>query len=90
LRNGGAGFRAEVEMNTELEKDIHAYEAQRGELEARFGDQWVIFKGGEFKGAFHTYDSAVTFGLSKFGDTDFLLRQIEDRPVNIPMLFTRE
>lgn len=86
----GTGFREEApKMIEALERDLDAYESQLGELKAKYGDKWVIFKGGKFQGAFATYDQAVTHGLSKLGDVDFLLRQIEDRPVNIPMLFVK-
>lgn len=86
------GFRKEaIAMQRELDRDFEAYVAQLSELRERHGDKWVIFKGGKFEGAFSSYDSAVRDGLARFGETaDFLLRQIDDRPVNIPMLFVRE
>lgn len=78
-------------MLRELDRDFEAYLSQLDELRRRHGDKWVIFRGGKFEGAFSTYDAAVRHGLAEFGDSDeFLLRQIEDRPVNIPMLFVRE
>ena len=78
-------------MQEALKREIDAYDAQRDALASEYGDKWVIFKGGEFVKAFDSYDSAVTFGLKVFGEqAAYLLRQIEDRQVSIPMLLIRE
>ena len=70
----------------DLEKDIAAYDARRMELQKSYGDQWVVFFEGAFKGAYRTYDQAINFALAEFGDADFLVRRIVERPVTIPML----
>lgn len=70
----------------DLSRDVAAFEAQQEDLRNSYGDQWVVFFEGAFSGAFRSYDKAITFAIQKFGDADFLLRRIVERPVTIPML----
>ncbi len=70
----------------DLSKNIAAFDEQKEALRSSHGDKWALFFDGAFEGAFTSYDRAMSFALNKFGDTDFLLRRIVERPVTIPML----
>lgn len=73
-------------MAVDLSREIAAFEAQQEDLRNSYGDQWAVFFDGAFRGAFRSYDKAISFALKTFGDSDFLLRRIVERPVTIPML----
>jgi len=73
-------------MAVDLSREVAAFEAQQENLRDSYGDQWALFWEGDFKGAFQSYDKAMSFALTTLGDVDFLLRRIVERPVTIPML----
>jgi hypothetical protein len=76
-------------QTADLSRELAAYETELADLQARHGDQWVVFYNGSFRGAFPTYDGALKFGLNNFGDVDFLVRRLNERPVSIPMLIVQ-
>lgn len=67
-----------------LEAEIAAFEARKADLERHHKDKFVVFHGGDFVGAFDTFDNAAREAVSKFGRGPFLIRQIRGEPPPIP------
>ena len=70
-----------------LKKQIEAYEEMREELEAQHYREWVVFHGGEFEGAYQSFEEAWDDASRKFGRSPFLLRQVAAPPVMLPSIF---
>lgn len=66
-----------------LKKQIEAYEEMREELEAQHYREWVVFHGGEFEGAYQSFEEAWDDASSKFGRSPFLIRQVAAPPVRL-------
>jgi len=59
-----------------LEREIRAFEAQRGELEKRYHRKFVIFHDDDFAGAFDDFDSAAREAIRLYGRGPYLIRQV--------------
>jgi len=73
-----------LEMETPLEQDLAAFEAQRSELEARAMGKWVLFHNATFIGVFDTLEAAAEKAVAEFGAGPYLLRQIGSASVTLP------
>ena len=70
-------------MTPNLEREIAAYEKQRGDLEAHHMGKWVVFYGDDFGGAFDSLDSAAQEAVRRFGRGPFLIRQVGAPPMTL-------
>lgn len=59
-----------------LQKEIAAYEKIEPELRKTQTGKYALVKGDELVGTFDSFDAAASEGLQRFGDEDFLIRQI--------------
>ncbi len=59
-----------------LEREIHAFEALRDELEKRHHRKFVIFHDDDFAGAFDDFDSAAREAIRLYGRGPYLIRQV--------------
>jgi hypothetical protein len=71
-------------MSMALETEIAAFEAQKAALEQHHKGKFVVFHGGDFVGAFDTFDNAAREAVSRFGRGPFLIRQVGVEPPSIP------
>ncbi len=63
-----------------LEKEIHAYEKMREELERQHDGKYVVFSGDTLFGVFDDLDSAAQAAIAKFGRGPYLIRQVGENP----------
>lgn len=59
-----------------LEKEIHAYEKRRQELEQQHNGKYVVFRDNELLNIFDDLDSAARAAIEKYGRGPYLIRQI--------------
>jgi hypothetical protein len=60
----------------ELASEIRAYERRREELEKAYRGKFVVFKNGEFVGAWDTLNAAAAEAVMLFGRGPYLIRQV--------------
>jgi hypothetical protein len=72
------------DMDSQLEVEICAYETQRAELEKNYSGKFVIFKGGDFVGAWDTLNAAAADAVARFGRGPYLIRQVGAPPSTLP------
>ena len=60
-----------------LNREYQAYMAKREELLAKHEGKFVLFKGNDLIDIFASYEDALKEGLRKFGNTPFLVKQIQ-------------
>jgi hypothetical protein len=59
-----------------LEKEIHAYEKMRQELEREHNGKYVVFQADSLFAIFDDLDSAAHAAIEKYGRGPYLIRQI--------------
>ena len=74
-------------MPMELQKELATYEARRSELLDRAGE-YVLIRGDEILGFYHSYEDAIAGGYEKVGLKPFLVKKIE--PVEAALFSTRD
>jgi hypothetical protein len=67
-----------------LEKEFAKYEAEKPNLLATNEGKFVLIRGDEIVGCFDSFAEGVKAGYAKFGNTPFLVKQVEavDSPAN--------
>jgi hypothetical protein len=65
-----------TETASALEIEIKAYEEKLSELKESYLGKFVVFKGGEFIGAWDTLDAAANRAVALFGRGPYLIRQV--------------
>lgn len=72
----------------ELKTELAFYEERKPELLKTCQGHFVLIKGRELYGTFHTFEDAYKAGLEKLGNVPFLIKQVLDvEPVqHIPAL----
>jgi hypothetical protein len=71
-----------------LELELKTFEENRENLLAEKKDRFVVIKGKEIVSDFSSYDDALTDGYKRFGNTEFLVKQVSGQDaINF---FTRE
>ncbi len=75
-------------MAVDLTQEIRAFENDLPGLCGRFGDRhrWVIYLDGKLQGDFPSFDEAFDFAMSKFPDSDFLIRDVQPERLELPFL----
>lgn len=68
-----------------LEKEIIAYNAMKETLEKEHMGEWVIFYAGKLKGTYPTFEDAADYAIKEFGRGPYLIRQVGERPVVLPV-----
>lgn len=63
-------------MAKTLEREIAAFEKHRLELEATHSGKFVLIHGDEVAGVFDTFENAAGEGLRRYGEQEFLIRQV--------------
>lgn len=77
---------------TALSADIASFERMRSKLETDHDHAWVLFRHGQFIGAYADFDCAAAEAMERFDDGPYLLRQVGGpRQVQLTggMIFTR-
>ncbi len=64
-----------------LSADIAAYDRLSEQLEAKHGRAWVVFREGQFIGAYPDFEEAATVAEERFGDGPCLIRQLGAGPI---------
>lgn len=59
-----------------LKREISAFERRRLELEKAHPGKFVVFKDGDFIGAWDTLDAAAAEAVRRFGRGPYLIRQV--------------
>jgi hypothetical protein len=65
-----------TDTSNPLEAEIKAYEEKLSELQESYAGKFVVFKGGEFIGAWDTLDAAANQAVALFGRGPYLIRQV--------------
>lgn len=75
---------------TTLSGDIAAFDRMRDVLETEHKGRWVVFREGEFVGAYPDFESAASEAVERFDQGPYLIRQVGAPPVRLPggMVFT--
>jgi hypothetical protein len=68
----------------ELSEEIAAYEALRGDLEAKCMGQWALVHDKKLVGTFASFELAAERAVKDFGRGPYLIRQIGSRPMSLP------
>lgn len=66
--------------------EIRAYEKMKEQLEAEHWMQWVVFHGGEFRGAFDDFQDAAHFAVRNFGRGPYLIEEVGAPPATLPSI----
>lgn len=61
----------------QLQKEYETYKTNLDSLFAKHPSEFVLIKESEIVGTFVSYEDALKIGLEKFGNTPFLIKQIE-------------
>lgn len=69
---------------TTLDNQIAAYEEIRETLEADYFGKWVLFYGGEFIGAYDSFQETAEEAVPRFGRGPYLIRQVGAPPIRLP------
>ena len=68
----------------ELDDDIVAYEAIRGELEADHTGEWVLLYDRRLIALYPSFEEAAAEAVEKFARGPYLIRQVGAPPVVLP------
>ncbi len=69
-----------------LETEIAYFNEQAPELLANHRNEWVLIEGRKIVGLYRDFQLAITDAIKKFGDSPFLIRQIDAPPITLPHL----
>jgi hypothetical protein len=71
-----------------LEDEIAAYDAMRGELEAKCIGKWVLVRSRELVRVFDSFEEAAELAVERFGRGPYLIRQVGGPPITLPAALT--
>jgi len=78
-------MKSRQEQIEELEFEMAAYAARQEELEATLWGKWVVFHGGELRGAYDDFQAAANAAVTQFGRGPYHIRQVgASQDVHIP------
>lgn len=69
---------------SELSQEIEAYEAIRGDVEAKHLGKWIVVHDRQLIGVYDSFDSAAEDAVKKFGRGPYLIRQVGAPPMTLP------
>ena len=67
----------------ELDQEIAAYDAIRGDLESRCIGKWVVIHGAALVDVFPTFERAADAAVREFGRGPYLIRQVGAAPIGM-------
>ncbi|HXO26837.1 MAG TPA: hypothetical protein VOA80_05810 [Thermoanaerobaculia bacterium] len=70
---------------TDLDTEIAAYEAMRGDLEAHRMGRWVLVHDRELAGEYDSFECAAEDAVSRFGRGPYLIRQVGAAALTLPV-----
>ena len=73
-------------VSDRLDREIQAYEAMRGELEAEHRGKWVVFHEGSHVNTLDSFEVAARWALVNYGDDSFLIRKVGEQIKPPPIL----
>jgi len=76
--------------DTDLDTEIAAYEAMRGDLEAHRTGRWVLVHGRELVGEYDSFETAAEDAVRRFGRGPFLIRQVGAPALALPCSYSTE
>lgn len=68
-----------------LAVEIAAYERESAGLEASHRDKWVVFQGDALIAIYDSFDAAAADAVTRFGRGPYLIRQVGEAPIVIPV-----
>jgi hypothetical protein len=68
----------------DLDREIAAFDAMRGELESHSLGKWVVFYDQKLIGLFESFEAAAEEAVKNFGSGPYLIRQVGEPPVTLP------
>ncbi len=68
----------------DLDRDIAAYNAMRGELEEKYPRRWVLFHDEKLVADYDTFAAAAQDAIRRFGRGPYLLRQVGAEQPTLP------
>ena len=68
----------------ELDEEIAAYEAMKGDLEADSIGKWALFHEQALEGLYDSFEDAAEDAVRQFGRGPYLIRQIGAPPLTLP------
>jgi len=68
-----------------LQDEIDAFEKLKPGLEAEHRDEWVLVRDRNLIGLFPSFEAAAAEGLRLFGRSPYLVRQIGQEPLRLPV-----
>lgn len=68
----------------DLSTDIAAFESRADELAKAYSGKFVVFQGGNFIGAFDTFENAAATAVKNFGRGPYLIRQVGAQQSSFP------
>src|SRR6202012_371749 len=71
---------ANGKLMTVLGDDIAAFDRMKAELEATHWNEWVLFHGGRFVGAFQDFETCAADAVERFDLGPYLIRQVGAPP----------
>ena len=69
---------------TDINSDIAAYDALRGQLETDQTGKWVLIRDQNLVGIFDSFNAAAEEAVKQFGRGPYLIRQVGAPPVTLP------
>jgi hypothetical protein len=73
-----------VNVMSELDNEIAAYETMRASLENHYMGQWVLVFGGKLEGVYHSFEVAAGDAVARHGRGPYLIRQVGAPPMTMP------
>lgn len=68
----------------ELSEEIAAYDALKGDLEAKHLGKWALVHDRKLVDVYDTFDAAAESAVRQFGRGPYLIRQIGVPPLTLP------
>jgi hypothetical protein len=68
----------------DVDKDIAAYDALQGQLEANHMSKWVLIRDEALIGVYESLETAAADAVKKFGRGPYLIRQVGAPPITLP------
>ena len=69
----------------ELSEEIAAYEAVKGDMEARYLGRWAVFHDRQLVDTYDCFENAADNAVRRFGRGPYLIRQVGAPPITLPV-----
>jgi len=68
----------------EIDVEIAAYEAMRGDLEKKHMGKWILIHDRNLVAVYDSFEQAANEAVKRFGAGPYLIRQVGSPPVALP------